>query len=255
MTPSTDTLSLPVAFAMPAAASAIADIVLAACQRSMSLHAQLVDHMVGVGIEHSRQAFSDPRAALRDAMLTTSAMEPVWRYAMGLAGIGQTAVSSVTTLVTAQMRGADAEVESLSRQAREEAARSTEQAAGAAQTAMSHGLAALGRLAQTATRPATEVVTRGTSDMRSGAGSQASEAAEAAMSVIEDTVGEAGGSAGRTPQVDRSARAHAATKARAARSTAPGTPRGPAKAAPTHAGAAREGARNGRGARKTGPRG
>jgi hypothetical protein len=228
MTTSTDTRSLPVAFPVPAAASAISDIVLAACQRSMSLHAQLVDQMVGIGLEHSRHAFSDPRSALRDAVLTTSAMEPVWRYAMGLAGIGQTAVSSVATLVTAQLRGADAEVESLSRQAREEAARCTEQAAGATQTAMSHGLAALGRLAQTATRSAADTVMRGTSDTLSRAGWQATEAAEAAMSVIEDTVDETVESAGGPQHDDRSARArsHAAPQARAARSSARGTPRG-----------------------------
>ncbi|RPH43212.1 MAG: hypothetical protein EHM87_14400 [Burkholderiales bacterium] len=221
MTPSFDLRSLPASFPLPAAfqmpasfpmpaASAVTDIVVAACQRSMSLHAQLVDQLVGVGLEQSRHALSDPRGALRDAMLATSSMEPVWRYAMGMAGIGQSAATSVATLLTAQMRGAEAEVASLSRIARNDAARCTADAAGAAQTAMSRGMAALGRLAETATVSVTDVVTRSATDGLTRAVSQVADAADAAEAVARD--------AGRTPG---SGTAGGAARAGQARRAAP----------------------------------
>ena len=77
MTPSSDLRALPATLPLPAAASAITHIALAACQRSMSLHAQLVDQLIGVGLEQSRHAFSDPGAALRDAMLRSPVLMSV----------------------------------------------------------------------------------------------------------------------------------------------------------------------------------
>jgi hypothetical protein len=145
----------------PMAAAAAADIVTAACQRSFALQAELLDQVVSRGLEQSRQAIADPRGAgtaLPGAWLQSNPLEPVWRCGVGMMTVYQNAAASLVTLMTAQLRGADEELESLSRDAHDDVERASATAAAAAGTAMSHGLAAVGRIGEVGAQQAGEVL-------------------------------------------------------------------------------------------------
>jgi len=133
----------------PIAANAAAEIMLTACQRAFALHTTFADQMVNDGLEQSRQALADPRslgAALQGAVARPTIAEPLWRYTAGMMAVYQSAAASLITLLTAQMRGAGSEVESISRTAHDEAEHASASAAEAASTAMTHGIEAMSRL-------------------------------------------------------------------------------------------------------------
>jgi hypothetical protein len=144
---------LPTRMASPKAAVAAADVMVAACQRSFTLQAELMDRMVEHVLEQSRRTVADPGSALSilpSAWLQPTATEPLWRYAAGMMAVCQNATASLVTIATAQVRGADDEIDMLTRDAHEDLSRSAVTAAEAAGTTMNNGLAAFGRLGELA---------------------------------------------------------------------------------------------------------
>jgi hypothetical protein len=114
MTPSIDPQrAMPAFAAMPTAAVAMTDVALATAQRTFALHVELLDGLVGLAIARSRRAACDPTGALRDMLLGPAGFEPAWRWATGLAAIGQGAAASLVSLATAQARGATDELDGL----------------------------------------------------------------------------------------------------------------------------------------------
>jgi hypothetical protein len=155
----------------PTASAAAADIMIAACQRSFALQAEMFDEVVNRGLDQSRNVIADPRSAgsaLQGAWLQpAAAMEPVWRCGVGLMTVYQNAAAAMVTLMTAQLRGADEEIENLSRDAHREVERASATAAAAAGAAMSHGLAAVGRIGEQGMQQAGEAISAGLEETRS----------------------------------------------------------------------------------------
>jgi hypothetical protein len=194
----------------PTASAAAADILIAACQRSFALQAEMFDEVVNRSLEQSRQAIADPRAAgaaLQGAWMQPNAViEPVWRCGVGLMTVCQNAAAAMVTLVTAQLRGADEEIENLSRDAHHEVERTAATAAAAAGAAMSHGLAAAGRIGEHNMQQATEAMSQGLAAIGRIGEHHVQQATEAMDAGIEETRAQAEAQA-----QARSTRAAAAT--------------------------------------------
>jgi len=143
----------------PLTTTAASDIMVATCQRSLALHAELLDQMVSRSLDHTRQAgeAGESKAGLggmrnwmsTDAMRTCVA-EPMWRYMIGMMSLSRNASTTMTSLLTAQMRGSEDEVHSLSQVAHDDAERAAVDAATATGSAMSCCMNAVGKLGEIA---------------------------------------------------------------------------------------------------------
>ena len=154
-----DAFELPFKGPSPLSTTAASDIMVAACQRSLALHAELLDQLVSRTLDHTRQAgdASESRSGLggmrnwmsTDAMRTCVA-EPMWRYMIGMMSLSRNASTTMTSLLTAQMRGSEDEVHSLSQVAHDDAERAAVDAATATGSAMSCCMNAVGKLGEIA---------------------------------------------------------------------------------------------------------
>ncbi len=213
MTPSTDLMrATPALTMMPTAAAAMADVAITATQRTLALQVELIDGLVGLSIARSRRAFADPAGAMRDALLGPTSVEPAWRYATGLAAIGQQAAALLVSLATAQARGSSTELDDLSRDAKHAASRSAVDVASATNAAFNHGLAAIGRLAGDATDTALRSVTDGAMRAAADVAVRAGDAAIRGTGAAIETVDAATHAARAVPRVAGAAAA-AATRA------------------------------------------
>ena len=129
----------------PPAASAVADILLAASRRAFTLHARLVEDLVGL-------AATPPAARALPAWPGPPAAGPMLRWALGVATVGQQATASIVTVIAAQARGAAAQVDAIARAPRAPAAPAAGPAADAAQEVVGHGLATVGRAGEAVLR-------------------------------------------------------------------------------------------------------
>jgi hypothetical protein len=134
--------------------AALADIAIAASQRTFALNASLLEHVLSQGVNQSQQALKEPGngSAWPSPLAQSSTYEQIWRYQAGMMAIYQSATASVTNLLTAQMRGADREVEMISKTAHHDVVEAAASAAAAAGAAMSNGLAAVSRMADMGTQ-------------------------------------------------------------------------------------------------------
>jgi hypothetical protein len=142
----------PFARSLPPMSAAMADIMIAATQRTFALNAAMLREVVSRGADSSQEAASSPREALSAWPATLSqpvTAEQMWRYGASMLTICQWATASVAQLLGAQGRGADDEIEAISRQVRDEVADATASAAAVAGSVMSDGLAAVTRIAET----------------------------------------------------------------------------------------------------------
>jgi hypothetical protein len=80
--------------------------------------------------------------------------EPTWHYMVGLMSLGRTTGDSLVTLMSSQMRGAQDEVDALSRDAHENAVQAAQTAASAAVAAMTCCAQAVSHLSERATQAA-----------------------------------------------------------------------------------------------------
>ena len=149
------------ALAMPALGATLApaagDIVMAACQRSIALHAHWINESVSRTFEHTRPtAQGDEQASpMQQGEWVRAAMfEPTWHYMVGLMSLGRTTGDSLVTLMSSQMRGAQDEVDALSRDAHENAVQAAQTAASAAVAAMTCCAQAVSHLSERATQAA-----------------------------------------------------------------------------------------------------
>lgn len=154
-----DTFELPFKGPSPLTTTAASDIMVAACQRSLALHAELLDQLVSRTLDQTRQAGAagESKPGLNamgnwmsaDAM-RTCVVEPMWRYMIGMMSLGRNASTTMTSLVTAQMRGSQEEMHSLSQVAHDDAERAAVDAATATGSAMSCCMNAVGKLGEIA---------------------------------------------------------------------------------------------------------
>jgi hypothetical protein len=84
-----------------------------------------------------------------DAM-RTCVVEPMWRYMVGMMSLSRNASTTMTSLVTAQMRGSQEEMHALSQVAHDDAERAAVDAATATGSAMSCCMNAVGKLGEIA---------------------------------------------------------------------------------------------------------
>ena len=136
---------------------AAGDIVMAACQRSIALHAHWINESVNRTLEHaalhaSGEAVASP--AQHGEWMRTTLFEPTWHYMVGLMSLSRSTGNSLVTLMSSQMRGAQDEVDSLSREAHEEAVDAARTAASAAVAAMSSCAQAVSQLGERASQAA-----------------------------------------------------------------------------------------------------
>jgi hypothetical protein len=141
---------------LPTLSTALADITLTAYQRTFALNAAVLEHLLSNGINQSQQALQEstsgqPMTGWSNPLLRSASFEQLWRYSAGMMAISQAATASLANLVTAQMRGADKEVETISKDAHQEVAEAAASAAAAAGSVMSNGLAAVSRMTEMAT--------------------------------------------------------------------------------------------------------
>ena len=143
----------------PGSTPGASEIMVAVCQRSLALHAELLDQLVSRSLDHTRQSgeASDLQPGLgamkqwmsADAMRTCVA-EPMWRYMVGMMSLSRNASTTMTSLVTAQMRGSQEEMHALSQVAHDDAERAAVDAATATGSAMSCCMNAVGKLGEIA---------------------------------------------------------------------------------------------------------
>ena len=154
-----DAFELPFKGPSPLSTTAASDIMVAACQRSLALHAELLDQLVSRSLDHTRQAGdaseSKPGLGAMRNWMSTDAMracvaEPMWRYMIGMMSLSRNASTTMTSLLTAQMRGSEDEVHSLSQVAHDDAERAAVDAATATGSAMSCCMNAVGKLGEIA---------------------------------------------------------------------------------------------------------
>jgi hypothetical protein len=86
--------------------------------------------------------------------MRTTLFEPTWHYMVGLMSLSRSTGNSLVTLMSSQMRGAQDEVDSLSREAHEEAVDAARTAASAAVAAMSSCAQAVSQLGERASQAA-----------------------------------------------------------------------------------------------------
>jgi hypothetical protein len=145
------------ASSLPNLTAALADITLTALQRTFALNASMMEQMLSQGIGQSEQALERSASGeqtnpWQQALAGPAAYEQLWRYSAGMMAISQAATASLANLAAAQMRGADQEVMTLSRDAHQEVAEAAANAASAAGAVMNNGLAAVSRMTDMATR-------------------------------------------------------------------------------------------------------
>jgi hypothetical protein len=149
---------IPFARNLPPMSAAMADIMIAATQRTFALNAAMLREVVSRGADASQEAADPPRDAMSawpGTMSQPVTAEQVWRYGASMLTICQWATASVAQLLGAQGRGADDEVEAISRQVRDEVANATASAAAVAGSMMTDGLAAVTRAAETSAQAGT----------------------------------------------------------------------------------------------------
>jgi hypothetical protein len=143
----------------PLTTTAASDIMVAACQRSLALHAELLDQLVSRSLDHTRQSGeaseSQPGLGAMKQWMSADAMrtcvvEPMWRYMIGMMSLSRNASTTMTSLVSAQMRGSQEEMHSLSQVAHDDAERAAVDAAAATGSAMSCCMNAVGKLGEIA---------------------------------------------------------------------------------------------------------
>lgn len=146
---------------------AAVDLMLAACQRSVVLQATLLDDMARQSLAHSRELSKGgtpspdwPRALFQEGL-----MEPSLRYVTGMMALGRTTSSCLMSLGTAQLRGSDDEVASLSRGAHDDAVDAAQDAAAATASALSHCLEAIGKMGEMAARAGVAAVANGAAQL------------------------------------------------------------------------------------------
>ncbi len=140
---------------------AAGDIVMAACQRSFALHAHWINESVNRTLEHAALHASGEAAASpaqHGEWMRATLFEPTWHYMVGLMSLGRSTGDSLVTLMSSQMRGAQDELESLSREAHEDAVDAARTAASAAVAAMSSCAQAVSQLGERATQAAQHAV-------------------------------------------------------------------------------------------------
>jgi hypothetical protein len=166
----------------PPMTAAVADITLAACQRTFALNAAMLEQMLAQGINQSQQAVNDPRSTmteLQNPLAQPAVLEQMWRYSAAMMAICQSATASMANLITAQMRGADKEVESLSKEAHDEVSEAAASAAAAAGSVMSNGLAAVSRMTEIATQAGSAIGAEMQSQVQEAAATVASNGSSA----------------------------------------------------------------------------
>jgi hypothetical protein len=139
---------------LPPMGAAMADIAIAAYQRTFALNASMLEHWLANGANQSQQAMHDPAQpmAWQSPFTQSSTYEQLWRYQTGMMAIVQNATAAMANLITAQMRGADREVETISKAVHHDVAEAAASAAAAAGSAMSNGLSAVSRMAEMTTQ-------------------------------------------------------------------------------------------------------
>jgi hypothetical protein len=142
---------------LPPMAAAVADITLTAAQRTFALNASLMEQWMSQGVNQSQQALNEPTNAngWQNPMTQPQNLEQLWRYSAAMMTIYQAAAASMANLITAQIRGADKEVESISKEVHDEVAEAAASAAAAAGSVMSNGIAAVSRMTEMATQAGT----------------------------------------------------------------------------------------------------
>jgi hypothetical protein len=154
-----DAFELPFKGPSPLTTTAASDIMVATCQRSLALHAELLDQLVSRSLDHTRQggdaSESKPGLGVMGTWMAGDAMRscvvgPMWRYMIGMMSLGRNASTTMTSLVTAQMRGSQEELHSLSQVAHDDAERAAVDAAAATGSAMSCCMNAVGKLGEIA---------------------------------------------------------------------------------------------------------
>jgi HAMP domain-containing protein len=138
-------------------APAAGDIVMAACQRSIALHAHWINESVSRTLEHARPDAQGDAAASptqQGEWVRAAMFEPTWHYMVGLMSLGRTTGDSLVTLMSSQMRGAQDEVDAISRDAHEDAVEAAQTAATAAVAAMTCCAQAVSHLSERATMAA-----------------------------------------------------------------------------------------------------
>jgi hypothetical protein len=149
---------IPFARSFAPTSAAMADIMIAAVQRTFALNAAMMREIVSRGGDSSHEAANAPRAAVAAWPGTLSqpvTVEQMWRYGASVLTICQWATASVAQLLGAQGRGAEDAVEAIARQVRDEVADATASAAAVAGSVMSDGLAAVTSIAETSAQAGT----------------------------------------------------------------------------------------------------
>jgi hypothetical protein len=134
---------------LPSMATAVADITLAACQRAFALNAAMMEQLLAQGVDRSQDAMTDSPGTSNpwtSPLPQSAQVEQMLRYGAAMMAIGQTTSAAMANLITAQLRGADQEVEMISRAAHDDAAEAASSAAAAAGSVMSTGISAVSRL-------------------------------------------------------------------------------------------------------------
>lgn len=145
-------------------APAAGDIVMAACQRSLALHAQWINESVSRALDpvHTPdgQGQTGFGAQQQGEWMRMAVFEPTWHYLVGLMSLGRSTGDSMVSLLSSQMRGAHDEVDSLSRDAHEQAVDAAQDAASAAVAALSRCAQAVSQLGERATHMAQQAAQR-----------------------------------------------------------------------------------------------
>ena len=120
------------------------DILLTACQRSITLNAEFVEEVIRRTLDNAREPTASPALmpAMPHAWAQAALVEPSLRYVIGMMSLGRTTTDTMVALMAAQLRGASGEVETLSRTAHDEAVKSIQAATSATGAVMSQCLGA-----------------------------------------------------------------------------------------------------------------
>jgi len=145
-------------------APAAGDIVMAACQRSLALHAQWINESVSRALDPVHNPDGQGQSGFgpqqQGEWMRMAVFEPTWHYLVGLMSLGRSTGDSLVSLLSSQMRGAHDEVDSLSRDAHEQAVDAAQDAASAAVAALSRCAQAVSELGERATQVAQQAARR-----------------------------------------------------------------------------------------------
>jgi len=140
---------VPLPMTMPGGTAA-GDILLAACQRSITLNAEFVEEVIRRTLDTTRgpSASASLVPGMPHAWAQSTLVEPSLRYVIGLMSLGRTTTDTMVALMAAQMRGASGEVETLSRNAHDDAIKAVQAATSATGAVMSQCLGAAGHFTE-----------------------------------------------------------------------------------------------------------